>query len=177
MEIGSKMTDKSSPNSDHITHDIAQTRLQKSKTSPAPPPDENRFDTLPSNSIKSASPKTEAATASKSKAADTNMVVTSENYTKAYLEERAKLDQARAEELKKAAKELPNAAQAEAAKKQAEDMQRRHADDQRIRARELQNQIQWWQQQNGLGQYDDATVQWNVSNLEAQLNQISREFW
>jgi hypothetical protein len=176
------MNKKSSGNTDQIPHDLALTRNpnkpQDTAATTSEETDHNRFEVQQSNSLKDdylkRIKKAESdATATSSKTAQVDHAVSGDNYLKAYLDERAQQDEARAA----AQKDAVEKTRVETEKRQKDDMAKRQADDHRFRARELQNQIQWWRQQEGAGTHDSATIQGQISNLEWQLTTIPREFW
>lgn len=68
--------------------------------------------------------------------------------------------------------------QAEIAKKQAEKEElNRKETGLRIRARELQNQISWWNAQRGTGQYDDTYIDSMLNQFKSELNTIDSRYW
>lgn len=176
------MDHKSPPNSDQVPRDLALTRIINNPAKPSgytEPPEENRFEVQQSGSLKDdylKRLKQAESNASGAPAAKTNSgdhAVSGDNYLKAYLDERAKQDDARAAAQKQAA----DKARTESEQQMKDAMAKRQIDDYRMRARELQNQIQWWRQQEGMGTHDAATIQGQISNLEWQLNAIPREYW
>lgn len=84
--------------------------------------------------------------------------VTADNYQKAYLNQQRQTQQ-------QIATAPPVTAGTDAAKAYAE---KKTADDFRFRAREIQNQIAWWRQQRGMGQYDDTTIGSMVDTLQRE---------
>ena len=100
---------------------------------------------------------------------DATVRVTSENYTKIYLQEK--------ELQQKASKDTgPDyAAQRALEQKRATEAalaERRRADEFISRARALKDQISFWEKQIGSGRYDDAGIQANIQSLMSQLNGI-----
>ena len=139
---------------------------------------EGRFEILPSTAIKEEAVKHKKKKKKKVEDDDednpSTTRVTSENYKQMYLErqseEREKPEDQKAKDL---GKELQKQ-QDETAKASIE---KKLADEQRFRARELQNQIAWWQQQSGLGQYDEATINGTIETLQRELAGIPAVYW
>lgn len=59
-------------------------------------------------------------------------------------------------------------------KKQAE---KQRESEQMTRAHDIQDQITFWKQQYGQGQYDDGTINGMVSTLESELGAIPSNYW
>jgi hypothetical protein len=97
----------------------------------------------------------------------------SDNYRQMYLDQCAK-DAAMTPEKGKQIEEARKI-ELEAAAKLAEETQK--TDTTRLRAREIQNKIAWWQQQSGIGQYDDATINLNIDLLQRELGTIPTGLW
>ncbi len=99
----------------------------------------------------------------------------SKNYAQMYMEQREKAAEAAKQEAtaKKLDEIKREAEKAEAAKIAAAKV----ADEHRARAREIKNQIIWWQQQTDLGQYDQSTIDGNIYSLNQQLSTIPPEYW
>jgi hypothetical protein len=134
-----------------------------------------RFEVLPSNALEEDYSK-RAKSAGKTKRLDdieTGVRSTADNYRQMYMDQRTREDEMRAEQEKEW--RAAEAIKTEAAKKTAQE--KKLAEDCRFRARELQNQIAWWQQQFGLGQYDDATINGTIETLQRELGGIPQGYW
>ncbi|NTU76702.1 MAG: hypothetical protein HGA90_02650, partial [Alphaproteobacteria bacterium] len=55
--------------------------------------------------------------------------------------------------------------------------EKKQNDDLRFRARDLQNQINWWNQQRGMGQYEEPIINATIYKLQNELNGIPAAFW
>lgn len=164
----------------HIPLDIGERRRLRGKLLDAAHVPENltagRFETIPSNSIgtsHSIAPDTAPAVESSTSR------VTAANYQKVYLEQRAKEATAQAAREKEMAaqksKGLDPAAKAQQEAKAAQE--RKAADEARFRARELQDQIVWWERQRGQGSYNDSIVESTIDDLRRQLGAIPSAYW
>lgn len=105
----------------------------------------------------------------------------SSNYLQMYVENReleaAKnkpADTAQATEATKKAEAKKIADEKAAAEKAAAE---KAANEYRYRAREIQEQILWWQKQTDAGQYDESTINGNIYTLKQQLGAIPPEYW
>jgi flagellar biosynthesis GTPase FlhF len=99
--------------------------------------------------------------------------VTGDNYKQMYLEQRAR-EQEKADANKRKA-EAAKREGSDAAAKAAADKKKEN--DQRSRARTLQDQIAWWQQQHGAGQYEEPVINSMITNLQSELNGIPQRLW
>jgi hypothetical protein len=124
-----------------------------------------RFEVLPTKAIEEDFSKRVSRAGQKEGTAESPQTrITGSNYRQMYTGE-----QEAAAEKQKATVETTAQQQAKNDKEIAE---KRQADDQRFRARELQNQIDWWKQQQGQGQHDDSAISGAVDTLERELNSI-----
>lgn len=147
-----------------------------------------RFEILPANAIEDDERKSRSKTVDLNEQADScahcgksvcsrcgqklgvKKHMNSENYQQMYLEQQKTAPIEQSGELQ----ELREKRLAEAAKKA---MEQKHANEQRARAREIQNQIAWWNQQRGMGQHDEQNIDGQISLLQSELNGILPEFW
>ena len=138
-----------------------------------------RFEVLPANPIgedysKRASDAARSLGGSKDQNESPSQVRrNADNYRQMYMDQRAQEVAMTME--KTQAINMENRKVQEAATKKA--LEEQTANTYRSRARELQTQIAWWQQQSGTGQYDDATISLNVTNLQNELGGIPSGYW
>jgi hypothetical protein len=137
--------------------------------------EQGRFEVLPSNALEEHYSK-RASTTGKTKKLDemaAEVRSTADNYRQMYMDQRVREEQMRVEQEKEI--RAAEAKKTEAANKASQEQ--KIADGQRFRARELQNQIVWWQQQFGQGQYDDATINGTIETLQRELGGIPQGLW
>lgn len=105
-----------------------------------------------------------ASTDSPAEAEEAGSGNTKEDYRQAYMDKKRLLENE--EQGKSSAVEL----------KQQKEAQEKQEIMQRSRARDLVGQISHWRRQEGLGEYDNGTIQGNISNLERELNAIDPKY-
>ncbi len=136
----------------------------------------NRFQTIQSNPIVEDYNK-RAQTAERTAASDqddgSTTRVTGNNYREVYLQQRNA--ERRKAEAAAQGKDSPDKKKQEELDKKARE--KKAADEQRFRAREIQDQLVWWQRQFGMGQYDDQTVTKMLADLRQELAGIPQAFW
>lgn len=99
--------------------------------------------------------------------------VTSSNYCQMYQEQREQEALRAKTAVDKAAADKREAE----ADLQKQAQEKKQADDMRFRARQIQDQIIWWQQQSGAGQYNDAVINGTIDSLQRELNSIPTHLW
>ncbi len=168
-----------------IPRDNEERRKLKGQTdsgAPLTPAEEEmlagRFEILPSTAISEDERKHARAKKKKSDGDEGESSsagnVTGSNYTEVYLEQQRKLREQLEENKAKDTGEALQKQREDAAKKA---MEKKVADDHRFRAREIQNQILWWQQQSGLGQYDETVIGTAIDTLRNELAGIPQAYW
>jgi len=146
-----------------------------------------RFDVIPAQAVvedrkigKPAAAQAKANKESKSAPSAVSVRVTADNYQKHYLAQRAKqaaeLAQKKNEPPKHTDKEIADKAFAAREKANKDAQEKKIADDYRFRARELQNQIVWWQQQINGGSCDQDTAKASIEALKYALNGIPQSY-
>ena len=143
-----------------------------------------RFDVIPAQAVveerKIGKPPATQAKESKAAPSAASVRVTADNYQKHYLAQRAKqtaeLEQKKKEPQKLTEKEIADKAFAEREKANKEAQEKKAADDLRFRARELQNQIVWWQRQISDGACDKDTANASIDALTYALNGIPQSY-
>jgi hypothetical protein len=169
-----------------ISRDIDELKKLKGQTGPGAPltPAEEemmagRFEILPSTAIsederKHAHSKKKKGDSDDGGESSSAGNVTGSNYTEVYLEQQRKLREQLDE---KKAEDTGAALQKEREEAAKKAMEKKVADDYRFRAREIQNQIVWWQQQAGLGQYDETVIGTTIDTLRNELAGIPQAYW
>ena len=192
------MPDRPDAPSDHnlsqILRDVADRqslsgRGQEIRAGEAPrgPAVPGRFDVIPAQAVveerkigKPSAAQAKEAKESKAAPSAASVRVTADNYQKHYLAQRAKqaaeLAQKKKEPPKLTEKEIADKAFAEREKANKEAQDKKIADNLRFRARELQNQIAWWQQQIDGGACDKDTANASIDALRYALNGIPQSY-
>lgn len=146
-----------------------------------------RFDVIPAQAIvedrKIGKPAVSQAEADKDAQPAPSAVsvrVTADNYQKHYLAQRAKQAAERAQKKnapqKPTEKEIADKAFAAQEKANKDALEKKTADNYRFRARELQNQIAWWQRQINDGSCDQDTAKASIETLKYALNGIPQSY-
>lgn len=144
---------------------FGDTRAAPSLAAPIEPG--GRFDILPASGMARKAEEKEQKKNESSIAGLEKPALTSENYQEVYLKNQRE-NAAKEDEGKKDAQADRAAAQKDEEKKRNE---------QRFRARELQNQIAFWEQQRGQGLYDDGTIDAMLEQIRRELGTIPSGLW
>jgi hypothetical protein len=105
--------------------------------------------------------------------------MTSANYQKVYQQEQAQKqeEQKRQAQGAKPSASSQNSQRQDNEKTQRDTDEKRKEDEYRQRARQLQDQIVYWEGQKGQGAYDETIIANSIDDLKRQLGNIPQQYW